>query len=369
MISSQIVDGWDAKLLQSWRSLHYEDESVQNIFLSIAAHPTIVSRVERVIHELENPPARREWMNDEFGNSIEDFSRQTWIAGVMSSTDELFSIQWAADLASLKANIIEKLAALQKAIQTDEPATVPLVKQLCHMLNLYACPLTASGRNDDWLLPWKSRYDIELRREKLRDILGFVLEAIDNEQVCKRAAAKRESEAQERLFPRVDCAESRPLIVEKAGQYLGLTWMQCDRATDLFLIAMLDSELIPLARESTDPTIRLSRWSLLILCGLAGAIVTGVLLWRSGHSIVAGVVAAIAVYLIVQYWRFLRSVFTTSQLLGSIHRNARLHRNEISSGYYDPQTIKERLKRDENDGLKIPSIVYQLLELRNSPKQ
>jgi len=94
-----------------------------------------------------------------------------------------------------------------------------------------------------------------------------------------------------------------------------------------------------------------------------------VLLWRSGHSIVAGVVAAIAVYLIVQYWRFLRSVFTTSQLLGSIHRNARLHRNEISSGYYDPQTIKERLKRDENDGLKIPSIVYQLLELRNSPKQ
>jgi len=98
-----------------------------------------------------------------------------------------------------------------------------------------------------------TQWPIRERLNELEETLGFVLEAYHRESEYKKYVnlpiRKRAQNSEPSFYPRIGDTEAKREIIYRAGQYLDLPWMHCCAATDLFLLAVLDAEFVPLDRE------------------------------------------------------------------------------------------------------------------------
>jgi len=64
-----------------------------------------------------------------------------------------------------------------------------------------------------------------------------------------------------------------------------------------------------------------------------------------------------------QGWRVRKTIFEAGQKLLAVHGKLSIVRDEIASGNYNANIMKERISSLEKEGVYVPSIIYSLLNL------
>ena len=163
-------------------------------------------------------------------------------------------------------------------------------------------------------------------------------------------------------------------VLEQAEKYLARDWMHTPWLTNRLMVDLLDSVIGTLAAEITAPDP--SRFT----AGLPwpwGILVPKLLSFLFFVGSVIGIALAFAVdlpwvgwagigYVACHYfWRFRRN-YLLSKIRGDLAAwVSRLEwiRDEVKRGTYDPAEIADRLRKPEEKGFVIPSLVFPLLKL------
>jgi hypothetical protein len=163
-------------------------------------------------------------------------------------------------------------------------------------------------------------------------------------------------------------------VLEQAEKYLARDWMHTPWLTNRLVVDLLDSVIGTLAAEITAPDP--SRFT----AGLPwpwGILVPKLLSFLFFVGSVIGIALAFAVdlpwvgwagigYVAWHYfWRFRRN-YLLSKIRGDLAAwVSRLEwiRDEVKRGTYDPAEIADRLRKPEEKGFVIPSLVFPLLKL------
>lgn len=210
--------------------------------------------------------------------------------------------------------------------------------------------------------------------DRLAQSIGFIAEARFNE-----ANAWKQTKG-EYIHPRIDDVDAKIEVRQAAGRYADLTWAHCEKFTNQAILAVLDTELIPLEREAKDPVLFLpdplkihfdkDGWKVQAgLMVLGVAIVGGLAAWFfSKDWEIAGWLAV--AYLVWSLWSWGRSNRTAAKAahdavskVRAIAGNLRRIRDEVQSGSYSATRLRDRLIALEADGCDVPSVVYRLLDL------
>jgi hypothetical protein len=183
--------------------------------------------------------------------------------------------------------------------------------------------------------------------------------------------------------PLIDDADFKEEIPDMAHRYLELPGVQAPGVTNYLCCALLDTELYPLAREMKDPTDAISSAGgpqvarVMFSHSLFGRIfawfINFIFLALAALAALAGFpwVAIGLVVLVVwsvvggiwQGRRVKKAVFGVGQKLRLAHGKLSIIRDEIGSGNYNSDVVKERLRSLEAEGTYVPSILYSLLDL------
>ena len=184
-------------------------------------------------------------------------------------------------------------------------------------------------------------------------------------------------------YPLIDDADFKKEIPDMARRYLELPEVQAPGVTNYLCCALLDTELHPLAREMKDPRASISSaggpqaaltmfshsglgrvfWWFTIFVFLALAALAAFAGFRWVAIGLAVLVIWSAVGRIWQGRRVRKLIAVSGVKLRAMHGKILLVRDEIASGNYNANIIKERLSSLETEGAYVPSIIYSLLDL------
>jgi hypothetical protein len=160
--------------------------------------------------------------------------------------------------------------------------------------------------------------------------------------------------------------------------------VQSPGVTNYLSCALLDTELYPLAREMKDPRdvissaggphVAMAMFSQSLFGRISAWFTTFVILALAALAALAGfrwVAIGLAVLVIwtvagriLHGRRVKKVVFGLSQKLRLAHTKLSVVRDEIGSGNYNSDVVKERLHSLEAEGTYVPSILHSLLDLR-----
>ena len=139
-------------------------------------------------------------------------------------------------------------------------------------------------------------------------------------------------------------------IREWAGRYVEQPTVQVRSVTQLLIIAVIDSELIPLTRDAVGFfTFHASGTARFVFSALPWLFLLGSI--AAGWIIVAAIISTLLGLRLFKRWRLSRHA---SRLL--------LVREEVATGVFDADALLERLKEYERKGLWVPTILYGLLK-------
>jgi hypothetical protein len=206
--------------------------------------------------------------------------------------------------------------------------------------------------------------------------IGYLIEANWNQKVFDDSRGKKQN------YPMIDDVDFKSEAPNTAERYLENQQLASPVVAGFIAVALLDSELYPLAREFKDPLLtlvknsspkvaqgviglgsrggRLIAWIInLVILGSGFWLATGNYFWLGWILIAYGAYSLIIVT--VQSIRVRRGLHVFGNQLQAIHRALKLDRDEIASGAFDPPSMITRLKQQESNGAYIPSLVYPLL--------
>jgi hypothetical protein len=183
-------------------------------------------------------------------------------------------------------------------------------------------------------------------------------------------------------WPLIDDADFKQEIPDMARRYLKLPGVQAPGVTNYLCCALLDTELYPLAREMKDPSDAISSAGgpqlaramfSQSLFGRISAFTSFIILALSAFAALTGFRWAAIGLIVLVIWivvghishggRVKKFVFAFSQKLRVAHSKLSNVRDEIRSGNYNSDVVKERLRLLEAEGTYVPSILYSLLDL------
>lgn len=163
-------------------------------------------------------------------------------------------------------------------------------------------------------------------------------------------------------------------IIDAADRYLANPFMHCPTLTIRLTRDLLDTELVPLAKEATATHDPAAVWSSLdhpwgtIVPAMLHLIFLAALLAAIGFFYVTDFLwaaALIAAYLMwhqVSRYRRLRQVRLARQRLLRFTGGLQVIRDEVANGHFVPNVIARRLRRLERKGLYVHSLAYPLLK-------
>ncbi len=207
--------------------------------------------------------------------------------------------------------------------------------------------------------------------------LGELLEAYENQRAVDRNPKSTES------WPRIDDADFKKGIPDIAHRYLELPDVQAPGVTNYLCCALLDTELYPLAREmkgprnvissAGGPQVAMAMFSHSLFGRIFTWFINFIFLTLAALAVLAGFLwVAIGLVVLVMWsvvggiWqgrRVKKLVFEVGQKLRLAHSKLSIIRDEIGSGNYNSDIVKERLRSLEAEGTYMPSILYSLLDL------
>ena len=213
------------------------------------------------------------------------------------------------------------------------------------------------------------------------EVLGGLLQ-IDEARFNQSLVDSKRSD--DSLYPLIDHLHFKDEIVGIAGRYIE-TPMLHSRPLSLFLlVTALDTELYPLKRDvrnpleimsryTENPNVKLalfsqsqfgrgSNWIMrLLMLSLASAALFNEWYWI-GSAITALLVwHLISSFLLKRHVR--KASFVVQENMTASRRSLELVRSEIATGGFDADAMSQRIKRSEESGLFVPSVVYPLLQL------
>ena len=366
-----------------------------NVFYRVA----VSYQIERVGKDLENRisqgPLKHEDSKSALIKLLHRFDLLDYYRGVSELAKRLLGLRWSPELKPL-ADEIEKYAAyVEEIVSAAEKPDLsiqvaslasdlnPTLSYLGDCIEAYIDPLELDIDRGSGLAPkgaareGYSRRDstrefvrdaqwaIEERRGELEETIGSVLEAYHWQRkyegyrrsqkylpLYRRALLPRR---QPLFSPRIDDPEAKLEIVSCAGRYLDRSWMHCRSATDLILLAVLDTEFVPLDRKVQAAKRFIVTDTLPRLVYLAVAIAWIGYAFAVGKRIAWGGIVFAAWVIFAPF--FVRERERRSAKLESI-------RTEVATTAYDADGIASRLERAEESGLVVPTIAYSLLKLR-----
>jgi hypothetical protein len=343
---------------------------VQNVFHKVGINRRAKDSGQSLAKIIIDGPPKLERGGSEFINFSDRFAMLNYYRGVSYRARELIGFDLIPELRPL-AKEIEKCAAfletiLSKAEQKYSPIQWdgftdeldPILGYVRDCVDAYVNPLAPSSERGRDLVR-SARQPIENRRTELEDTLGFLLEAYHWEreyEKYKSLPIRKREHPQPWFYPRIGYVETKFEIISRAGRYLDLPWMQCRAATDLFLLAVLDTEFIPLDRK-----VQVFRRYNIVMDTVPRLVSLGIVIgWIAYVFAVdrtfAGVGMAMAAWLLVGPL-FVRKLEAWAVNLRDI-------RTEVSNRAYDADAIAARLKSAEEGGAAVPTITYGLLKLR-----
>lgn len=218
-------------------------------------------------------------------------------------------------------------------------------------------------------------------RQKVKEDFEFINETIENEKKCQNSG--KEYAEQEYVFPRIDNFEAKQEIVAIAGRYLENDKFHSQKKTNLLLQVLLDIEIYPLKREliskANAPGGLFTSWYHTIKNACSWPIRFALSLVEIGIFIIQILLVilafqepnALTILFALVCGLFLCKKFAKKFFLGKKRENLeailsvmKIIRDEISCNSYSPERITEKLKKIEEKGGYVYSVVYSLLALR-----